>query len=62
MDELSTTKQKLLRRVNELKEEVARETSLRASLEISHNTLLSRVRETESIAESERKEASALCY
>ncbi|PVD36717.1 hypothetical protein C0Q70_03703 [Pomacea canaliculata] len=67
VDELSTTKQKLLRRVNELKEEVARETSLRASLEISHNTLLSRVRETESIAESERKEtqnvtANAISY
>lgn len=56
MEELSSTKQKLISRINELKEEVARETSLRASLESSHTTLMSRIHETEVMAEKDRKE------
>lgn len=56
LEELTTTRQKLLRRINELKEEAAREASLRGSLETSHSTLLIRIQEMESVIEKERKE------
>ncbi|KAK6176820.1 hypothetical protein SNE40_015048 [Patella caerulea] len=56
MDDYVTCKQKLSRRVSELKEELAMEKSLRSSLEHSHNTLLSRVRDMETVVESEREE------
>ena len=56
VEEMSSTKQKLISRINELKEEVARESSLRASLEVSHGTLMSRVQETEAIVQKERQE------
>lgn len=39
-----------------MREEIEREKSLRHSLEESHNTLLARIREMESIVESESKE------
>ena len=55
-EELTTSQQKLQKRINDLKEEISREKSLRASLEDSHNTLLTRVREMESIVEVERNE------
>ncbi|XP_053379016.1 coiled-coil domain-containing protein 150-like isoform X2 [Mercenaria mercenaria] len=51
---LNMSQQKLQKRISDLKEEVAREQSLRASLEESHNTLLTRVREMESVVEIER--------
>jgi len=51
---LNLSQQKLQRRITELKEEVTREQSLRASLEESHNTLLTRVREMETVVEAER--------
>ncbi|VDI60114.1 Hypothetical predicted protein, partial [Mytilus galloprovincialis] len=59
-DELSLTKQKMQRRINELKEECDREKSLRKSLEESHNTLMERVRDMETLVESERKEVKSL--
>ncbi|CAC5405196.1 unnamed protein product [Mytilus coruscus] len=59
-DELSLTKQKMQRRINELKEECDREKSLRKSLEESHNTLMERVRDMEALVESERKEVKSL--
>lgn len=55
-DELSSQKSKFQKRINEIREELEREKSLRHSLEESHNTLLARIREMESIVESERKE------
>ena len=61
VEDMSITRQKLIGRVNELKEDFARETSLRASLESSHSTLLSRVHETEVMAEKDRKEVWFLC-
>lgn len=51
---LNMSQQKLQKRISDLKEEVAREQSLRASLEESHNTLLTRVREMEAVVELER--------
>ncbi|XP_052769596.1 coiled-coil domain-containing protein 150-like isoform X4 [Mya arenaria] len=51
---LSLSQQKLQKRISDLKEEVSREQSLRASLEESHNTLLTRVREMENVVEMER--------
>ena len=58
-EELTTSQQKLQKRITELKEEINREKSLRASLEESHNTLLTRVREMESVVEVERNEVSS---
>ena len=49
-------RQKMQRRINELKEECDREKSLRKSLEETHNTLMERVRDMEKLVESERKE------
>lgn len=57
-DELSSQKSKFQKRISELREENEREKSLRHSLEESHNTLLARIREMESIVESESKEVS----
>ncbi|KAL4221302.1 hypothetical protein ACF0H5_019565 [Mactra antiquata] len=51
---LNISQTKLQKRITELKEEVSREQSLRASLEESHNTLLTRIREMESVVETER--------
>ncbi|XP_052715807.1 coiled-coil domain-containing protein 150-like isoform X8 [Crassostrea angulata] len=59
-DELSSQKSKFQKRINELREEIERERSLRHSLEESHNTLLARIREMESIVESESKEVKTL--
>eukprot|EP00105_Crassostrea_gigas_P024247 XP_011444435.1 PREDICTED: coiled-coil domain-containing protein 150 isoform X6 [Crassostrea gigas] len=59
-DELSSQKSKFQKRINELREEIEREKSLRHSLEESHNTLLARIREMESIVESESKEVKTL--
>ncbi|XP_056014755.1 coiled-coil domain-containing protein 150-like isoform X3 [Ostrea edulis] len=59
-DELSSQKSKFQKRINEIREELEREKSLRHSLEESHNTLLARIREMESIVESERKEVKTL--
>lgn len=53
---MSSQKSKFQKRINELREEIEREKSLRHSLEESHNTLLARIREMESIVESESKE------
>ena len=55
-EDLKVTKQKLTRKLNELREELARETSLRSSLEESHNSLLTRIKEMEVIVEKERDE------
>ena len=57
-EELTTSQQRLQKRINELKEEVSREKSLRASLEESHNTLMTRVREMEHVVETERDQVS----
>lgn len=46
------------KKMMELKEELEREKSLRGSLEESHNTLLSRIGEMETIVESEREEVN----
>ena len=51
---LNMSQQKLQKRITDLKEEVSRERSLRSSLEESHNTLLTRVREMENVVEMER--------
>ncbi|XP_076451645.1 uncharacterized protein LOC143287500 isoform X2 [Babylonia areolata] len=56
VDDLSSTKQKLIGRISELKEEVARESSLRSTLEVSHTTLMSRVQEMETLVDRERQE------
>lgn len=56
VEDLKSAKMKLTRRVNDLREEVARESSLRASLEESHNTLLTRIQEVEAIVEHEQDE------
>ena len=55
-EDLKISKQKLTRKLNELREELARETSLRSSLEESHNSLLTRIKEMEVIVEKERGE------
>ena len=47
---------KLQRRVGELKEELSRESSMRASLEESHKSLLQRITDMESTVEAERGE------
>ncbi|XP_072014953.1 LOW QUALITY PROTEIN: coiled-coil domain-containing protein 150-like [Amphiura filiformis] len=59
-EEFKTTKGKLNRRIAELREELAREVSLRTSLEDSHSTLLNRIQEMENVVESERKEVQIL--
>ncbi|XP_035696538.1 coiled-coil domain-containing protein 150-like [Branchiostoma floridae] len=59
-EELKGTKQKLSRRLNEIKEELSRESSLRASLEESHATLLTRIHSMEGVVETERHEVDTL--
>ena len=59
-EDLKISKQKLTRKLNELREELARETSLRSSLEESHNSLLTRIKEMEVIVEKERGEVRML--
>ena len=59
-EDLKISKQKLTRKLNELREELARETSLRSSLEDSHNSLLTRIKEMEVIVEKERGEVRIL--
>ncbi|GFO30928.1 coiled-coil domain-containing protein 150-like [Plakobranchus ocellatus] len=56
VEDIASTKQKALRRLAEVKEEAARESSLRASLEESHATLLSRLQDMESVIETLRSE------
>ncbi|XP_015768318.1 PREDICTED: coiled-coil domain-containing protein 150-like [Acropora digitifera] len=60
MEELKLSKQKLTKKINELKEEVVREKDLRASLEESHMSLLQRVSDMERIVESERGDVQTL--
>mgnify|MGYP000216965369 CR=1 FL=1 len=57
---LNMSQQKLQKRITDLKEEVSRERSLRSSLEESHNTLLTRVREMENVVEMERTGVTVL--
>ncbi|XP_060075980.1 coiled-coil domain-containing protein 150-like [Ylistrum balloti] len=59
-EEMVTGKQKMEKKLSEVREELEREKSIRCSLEESHNTLLGRVREMESMVESERKEVKSL--
>ena len=56
IEDLRAAKTKLTRRAGELREEMGREASLRASLEESHNTLLSRVQDMEDIVTREQEE------
>ena len=49
-------KVKLQRRVGEIKEELMRESDMRASLEQSHKSLLQRIQDMEGIVEAEREE------
>ena len=53
---LTASQQRLQKRISDLQEEISREKSLRTSLEDSHNTLLSRVREMEAMVELERNQ------
>ena len=57
---LNMSQQKLQKRITDLKDEVSRERSLRSSLEESHNTLLTRVREMENVVEMERTGVTVL--
>ncbi|XP_022099991.1 coiled-coil domain-containing protein 150-like [Acanthaster planci] len=59
-EDLMSSKQKINKRNSELREELAREGSLRRSLEDSHGALLERVREMEELVESERQEVQIL--
>ncbi|BFZ23483.1 hypothetical protein BsWGS_26522 [Bradybaena similaris] len=56
VEELMSGKQKLTRRMSELKDEADRESSLRCSLEESHATLLSRLQDMEAVVDSLRAE------
>lgn len=58
LGELRSAKSKLQRRISELKDELTRESSLRTSLEESHNTLLGRVQQMEQIVQKERQEVT----
>jgi len=60
MEELKLSKQKLTKKMNEIKEELVREKELRASLEESHSSLLQRVSDMERIVESERGDVQTL--
>ena len=51
-----------MRRLKEVQGELSHETSLRESLEESHNTLLQRVQEMESVVEGEREEVGWFSY
>ena len=55
-EELSSLKQKMTRRVSELREEAQRESSLRSSLEESHATLLTRLHDLEAVIENLQEE------
>ncbi|KAL3862087.1 hypothetical protein ACJMK2_008081 [Sinanodonta woodiana] len=52
--DLTSVQQKLQKKIDELKEDNNREKSLRISFEESHNTLMSRVREIETLLEEEK--------
>lgn len=58
--ELKITREKLTKRVNELREELAHEKNLRISLEDSHEDLVERVTEMEHIVEKENEEMKLL--
>ena len=60
MDTLKSTNQKLLRQLKATQDELNHEMSLRQSLEESHNTLLQRVQEMESVVEGERSEVGVI--
>ena len=55
-EDLKMTKQKLMKKMSGIQEDLSRETSLRSSLEESHNSLLTRIKEMEIIVEKEREE------
>ncbi|XP_077998846.1 coiled-coil domain-containing protein 150-like [Glandiceps talaboti] len=59
-EEMKSTKQKLNKRLQEMREELVREISLRSSLEESHATLLERIQDMEGVVESERSEVKTL--
>ena len=59
MEEVTVSKQKLLKRVSELKEELQRETKLASSLEESQSSLLKRVKDMENQVESERQQVKS---
>ena len=56
VEDMASTKQKAMRRLTEMKEEATRESSLRASLEESHSTLLTRLQDMEAVIETLRAE------
>ncbi|XP_055863474.1 coiled-coil domain-containing protein 150-like isoform X2 [Biomphalaria glabrata] len=58
VEELNATKQKMSRRHTEFKDEIIRESNLRASLEESHATLLTRLQDMETVIEGLRLECS----
>ncbi|GFS01137.1 coiled-coil domain-containing protein 150-like [Elysia marginata] len=59
VEDLTSTKQKAVRRLAEVKEEATRESSLRASLEESHATLLTRLQDMEAVIETLRTECKS---
>ncbi|KAK3746553.1 hypothetical protein QZH41_017036, partial [Actinostola sp. cb2023] len=60
LEEAKNTREKLTKKVNELKEELSCEKGLRSGLENSHNSLLSRVNDMESLVETEREQVHLL--
>ena len=68
VESLNSAKQKISRKLIELKEEASREASLRSSLEESHATLLTRLHDLEAVIENLQSEVShtpcycTLCY
>lgn len=60
IEEIKLAKQKLIKKNNELKEELTREKELRSSLEESHLSLLQRVSDMEKIVESGRGDVQTL--
>ena len=60
--ENQASKEKLMKKVNDLRDDLAREQKLRSSLEESQNTLLLRVKDTENTVETERIEVNKHLY
>merc|ERR1712130_241151 len=56
VESLTSAKQKVSRKLVELKEEASREASLRSSLEESHATLLTRLHDLEAVIENLQSE------
>ncbi|XP_067851439.1 coiled-coil domain-containing protein 150 [Heptranchias perlo] len=59
-EELKATKSRMSRRLQEMKEELVQEVSLRKALEESHIHLLQRVQDMEKVVEVERKQVKVL--